>query len=1103
MPLTDTEQRQQAIDPAQSFIVQAPAGSGKTELLSQRFLKLLSVVEQPEHIVALTFTRKAASEMKERILASLRKAHNNTCGDSPHQQSTFNLAKAALAQDNQQQWQLLRSPHRLRIMTIDALCQRLSNAIPLLDKALPFAEITDAPQLAYEQAARNCLRDALSDKRLQGPIYSLLEHLDNQQDRLLALFSDLLSCREQWLQVIFRAKQLQQHDFEEALQHIEDHLLERLVNSIPEEYQQTICALSQHIATLENKPDSPRYVLRNWFDFQDLDRDIAQGLAHLFLTQDDHIRKALDHYVGLKKDCGPDYQSLKQQGQILCNLLRDLPDCATILAQAKRLPPPYYTAAQWQVLQALFTLLPLLVAQLHLVFQKTNTLDFTAITQQAITGLGDEEEPTDLTLYLDHTIHHLLIDEFQDTSIQQIQLIEKLVQHWLPDEPKSLFLVGDPMQSIYRFRQAEVGLFLKVREQGIGPLALTSIELSSNFRSTGTIIQWINTHFTHIFPHLEDIESGAIAFHPSTAVLPATEDSGIHAAQYADKIAEARAIVKLIHQLNLQFPDQSIAILVRSRHQLTEIILQLRQTNTAFQGVDINPLAGLAHLRDMWSLTEALLYPADRLSWLALLRSPYGGLLLEDLQILANFAPKKSIYHALLNLQELPTLSDEGQKRCRYIAHVMEHALATRHQRPILDWVIHTAQQLHADLIVQPHQRVELEQFWQLLEQHLQRVSFPDLKTLSDEFAKLYSKNSIPATLQIMTIHKAKGLEFDTVIIPGVSNKANPPDNPLIRWLKLPSQQQHDYLLVSPIKAAHETESALYQYLHDVEAEKAQYEMQRLLYVAATRAKKRLYLFDNQDRQNKGSFRDLLCQQEFQEHANQEALDSAVKPRGYDDTPQSYDHKPQEYAGTEEIVPSRPTLIRLHHEVYENLPKSPATITNIVAPPTAQGFARQLGIISHEILQWICTYHPTSTQHLPWLLIEQRCRQQGLENDEINAVKQRIKEQLEQLFADTIGQWICKPHTDEKNEYALLVNEHEQVKTRVIDRTFVDQGLRWIIDFKTGTDDDSKLKQHQQQVNYYAELLRPSSNLPLHCGIFYLANTRWVHWAYTAVEMSI
>ncbi len=109
--IADYDERKQALQPDRSFIVQAPAGSGKTELLIQRFLLLLSYVDYPEQILAMTFTRKAAGEMKSRIIDALEKAHEPTT--SSHEEDTRALARKALAHDGKQDWRLLENPESI------------------------------------------------------------------------------------------------------------------------------------------------------------------------------------------------------------------------------------------------------------------------------------------------------------------------------------------------------------------------------------------------------------------------------------------------------------------------------------------------------------------------------------------------------------------------------------------------------------------------------------------------------------------------------------------------------------------------------------------------------------------------------------------------------------------------------------------------------------------------------------------------------------------------------------------------------------------------------------------------------------------------------
>ncbi|KTC85802.1 UvrD-helicase domain-containing protein [Legionella drozanskii] len=1070
--LKDSQQRAQATDPRLSFIVQAPAGSGKTEILTQRYLRLLSTVNAPEQIVALTFTRKAASEMRERILLALQKVAKGTKATSPHQEQTYRYAGEALARSNKLGWQLLDYPGRLRIITIDSLCQTICHAIPLAEKQIPFAEISDNPDAHYRAAAKACLTHAVADQNLHLPLKHLLEHLDNRQDRLLQLFSELLATRDQWLGSLYSAREHNKANYEQMLAFIEQHELRRFQQTIPLELGNELCSLANQMACVESNPDNSRYFLRDWVSFDQMDRKIAAGLAALLLTSDDKLRKGFDHHVGLKRGNCEDalYDKLKSNSKTLLLKLDESQGFLEALIKIKNLPSPHYNPEQWQVLQALFILLPLLVGHLHLIFSEQNEVDFSAISQQALLALGDDEHPTDLALYLDNTIQHLLIDEFQDTSIQQFQLLAKLVQGWQPDDGRTLFVVGDPMQSIYRFRQAEVGLFLKAKQTGIGPVHLESLELCCNFRSTATIVDWVNQQFKTIFPQYDDIESGAISFHHSVNVQVDSNNSHIKAWQFPNRRQEAQALVTFIAEELKNYPDDEIAILVRSRRQLSEIVHLLREQQIPFQGVEIELLAKLPHLRDLWSLAQALLLPANRLSWLALLRSPFGGFSLADLHLLANFDRKKSIYYALSQPQCLAQLTEDGRTRAQFIYAVMRDALACRHQQSLVDWIAQTLKNLHGDKILDGLQLEDLEQFWLLLERFTQAGQLPDFDYFKIEFDKLYSQRVNPSRLQVMTIHKSKGLEFDCVILPGLSAKSQTSDQPLLRWLKLPSQQQEELLLVSPIKAAHQEQCLLYDYLGKLATEKDQYELQRLFYVAATRAKKRLYLFDNNDKETKGSFRSFLKNQEF------------LAPNAED-----LEHE------SEQLFPS---LYRLPIDFYlhpaPTLDFQPQKSMSLIS----HGTARQIGIVAHELLQWICNHHPNNIEELPWKMIAKQFKSLGFTQMEQEEAFNALRRQITHLFSDPIGQWLSKVHHEERNEYELLINEQGLPSTRIIDRTFIENGIRWIIDFKTGNEAEITQKEHHQQVTHYARLLATYSLEPIHCGLYYLSSGHWVTWKY-------
>lgn len=1077
--LKDSAQRQQATNPHGSYIVQAPAGSGKTELLTQRFLRLLGTVSAPEQIIALTFTRKAASEMRERILLALNHANQGLPCRSEHQTLTNQYALDALQNASQHGWPILNQPSRLKVITIDSLCQTLTQAVPLPEQQTPYAQITESAQALYLRAVRSCLADVFQEESQQQPIQCLLQHLDNRQDKLLELLVQLLASREQWLAPVFYARSQSREICEDALSAIEQHELQRFLDSVPLSCQNALQSLCCQIASIENNPASERFALVAWQEFEEFTRETAAGLAALLLTKDNSLRKSADHHVGLKRGACPNeqYNTLKSSSKELFQLLAEHTDFVNALIRVKKLPPPRYEDQQWAVLEALVTLLPLLAAHLQMVFRESNEVDFSAISQQALLALGDDQCPTDLTLHLDNSIHHLLVDEFQDTSIQQFQLLGKLVQGWLPDDGKTLFLVGDPMQSIYRFRQAEVGLFLKAKQQGIGPVSLTPLELCCNFRSTDTLVNWVNTQFKTLFPQQDDIESGAISYHPSVSNKAGGDDSAVYSFEYANKEEEAEAIAAIVTRELEDDPSQTIAVLVRSRSHLSHLVPVLRAKGIPFQGVEIEKLSSLTHLRDIYSLSKALLMPANRLHWLAFLRSPWCGIGLMDLHCLASFDRKKSIYHALSHCESIPGLSSEGLKRARFVFQILSTALAKRYQQPLTDWLVQVIKQLHGDQILIESQLADLEQFWLLLSRFSPNGQLENPEQFELEFEQLYSQRITPSRLQIMTIHKSKGLEFDCIILPGLGSKPMKQDKPLLRWLTLPAQDDDELILLSPIQAANERESRLYNYIGDIAADKEAYEQQRLLYVAVTRARKKLYLLDCHEKTLKGTFRELL--------------------QGLNFTGQT----PGEIV--EETLTSRlPALRRLPIDFYPLEPQAMPATGERIHPETVltSDNSRTTGIVAHELLQWICDKHPASIHELPWGMVSNRFRSLGFLASEQQQALSQLREQIQTLFDDPIGRWLCQQHEREHNEYALLVQENGAVSTRIIDRTFYENGGRWIIDFKTGSDNEEARKSHRQQVNHYAKLLQQPDEPLIRCGLFYLANAQWIHWLFNDKE---
>ena len=147
--IDDAQARREALNIEKSYIVQAPAGSGKTELLIQRYLKLLAHVQRPEQILAMTFTRKAAGEMKNRVLQALASAGNAESPQAAHEKTTWEIARQALINNEAQGWRILDNPSRLKIQTIDSFCASLTKQTPLLSGMGSLLEVEEKSRELY------------------------------------------------------------------------------------------------------------------------------------------------------------------------------------------------------------------------------------------------------------------------------------------------------------------------------------------------------------------------------------------------------------------------------------------------------------------------------------------------------------------------------------------------------------------------------------------------------------------------------------------------------------------------------------------------------------------------------------------------------------------------------------------------------------------------------------------------------------------------------------------------------------------------------------------------------------------------------------------
>ena len=216
-----------------------------------------------------------------------------------------------------------------------------------------------------------------------------------------------------------------------------------------------------------------------------------------------------------------------QQKPLLVALLRDLGEReAEMLRGARLLPdltPPPQERLRLSIIKAC---LEFVHGQLLALFEERGTIDLVELGFGATRSLGNDETPTDLIIALDYSIKHILVDEFQDTSVTQSEFLHSLIREWMPGDDRSFFAVGDPMQSIYGFREAEVGLFSLAEQQGMGrridlhqrTFPLRAASLKTNFRSQQLLVDWVNRVFPKAIGSVNDTATGAVRFEPAVAM---------------------------------------------------------------------------------------------------------------------------------------------------------------------------------------------------------------------------------------------------------------------------------------------------------------------------------------------------------------------------------------------------------------------------------------------------------------------------------------------------------------------------------------------------------------------------------------------------------
>ena len=1156
--IPDAAARSRALDITQSFLVEAPAGSGKTGLLIQRFLKLLASesVDDPRQVLAITFTRKATSEMLDRVFAQLTAAA--TPGAPSQTASSFevglhDLATAVLARDAQRGWNLLDNPSRLNIRTIDSLSQEIASALPILSGSGGAQSPTDNPGPLFAEAARRTVMLLGGDPMLTAALETLLLHRDGNLADCQDLIAAMLATRDQWGSLVpLTQPHLDDVYLDETVLPKLDRALElaicraltSLTRLFPAATLERLTHLAADMGSLDGyrgtaspiaicagtheSPGDKAHHLAHW-----------RALIHLLVKPSpprDFRRSVSANHIGF--DILKHHQvDLKQ----IVAEIGDEPALLQALCEIDSLPPAQYPRDQWPVTKVLFRVLAQALTELQLVFAEAGECDFSEVGLLARTALRNDSAIDDLAASSGSRLQHLLIDEMQDTSTGQYEFIQLLTRRW-DGHGQTVFLVGDPKQSIYMFRQARVERFLStLRTRQLGDIPLTTLRLTSNFRSQPQLVESFNADFTAIFPgapspSASSIEVGSndIPYTPATAIrtgsgtrswhadpIPADGelDPNLHPSLIRDRIQAWRAKPLPAGRTK----PWSIAVLVRNRSHLGNIVGTLKQTPAIpYRAVDIDSLADRAEILDLLALTRALLHPADRTAWLALLHSPVCGLSLADLHRLAAAGPERTIYE-LMEVRGAD-LSADGIVRLQPFWRIIAEALAKRGSVRLSQWVFQTWRAFDYSSYLASDALANAEAFFGLLDKVEESGPALDLTRLSEQVAKLYAAPSAePNAVDLMTLHKAKGLEWDVVLVPELHRLGGRNRPPLLSWLEAdPEDLTDDSIaagILAPISSKGVGAGQLNTWMRSVAATREAAERKRLFYVASTRAREELHLFATPRRLKSGEIRPVSGSLLHTAWA-------AAAP--HFDAPILEMPQPERPVILPSIAASGlRTIQRIRQLPLSTLPSSVSPLPFPSFPrPEGSFSSRSLGNTLHTFLDLLAARlaaTATSTQLLAELptwqpRIASVLRASGLSAAEIGAHTSSVVRGLSNSLNDSIGQWLLSPNPEAASE-SSFTSAGDGLATFRLDRTFLagptplSTGIshRWIVDYKTadhGAENieaflDAQRAQYAPQLETYARQLASTIQQPIQLALFYPMLSRIIYWSHEVASTEV
>jgi len=831
----DQDARDFAVSPFNHVVLEASAGTGKTSVLVRRYLNLLEAGVTPGHILAITFTRKAAAEMRERIITHLRK-------------------DALRSPEGRRRWRELRDRvGEIAISTIDAFCLSLLREFPLeadLDPGFRMADDTEVGRLAA-QALDHALRIGRSAATTDGDLATLFAHLSPMQLRagLLHLLARRLVAPGALASFVRSGHGV--GSAEQVLRASARRMRAALGGDEP--------AGSRFLAT--GPVASPRFrlLVHEFGALDDSAADAARVRAAVsrvqayLLTQEGEPRRQPHGYPASTFASSDARNRHIEQFRVVAQRVFDenqrlARELNIVLARGvQRL----FGIAERFYLRSLAEL---------------DVIDFSEGLRRAVEMLERMDEFSRSRFRLESRYQHVLVDEFQDTSHLQWRLVELLIESWRAGEgvategglAPTIFVVGDRKQSIYRFRDADVAILAAAGRHiaALRPQQRVTRSIATSFRSRPELLAFVND----VFDEVEKREGRSDAFRYDeqdrfpvldTVPVPAIREPvlGLVAEPSIEAMADAVAdeVVRIIAS-GIVVRDRDtgvprgvdagdIAILFRARdsHREFERALEARGVATyVYKGLGF---FASDEIRDLAALVTALAWPHDPTSVAALLRSRLARV--SDAGLLALSASLGTLLTDPLDEASLAPLAAGDRDAVVRLGRAFAGWRALVDRVPPADLVDRVVDEtaylfeLRGGRAAQARENVK--KFRAML-RRIQNAGYATLARIAEHIERVSAGDESNAVIDavhavsLMTVHASKGLEFPVVILGdlgrGTGNVAPP--------FRVIADAGHGEAAVSVGAFRFEADRD--------EQDREREETKRLLYVAATRARDRLYL---------------------------------------------------------------------------------------------------------------------------------------------------------------------------------------------------------------------------------------------------------------------